>query len=69
MATVTENDDKLKTIFKSAIIEVLQERHELVQEILEEIVEDVAFSRAIAEGENTPRVERDQIFELLETAN
>lgn len=69
MATVFEDDIRLKEVFKSAIIEVLQERRELVQEILEGVVEDVALSKAIEEGERTPLVDREQIFELLETAN
>ena len=68
MATVIENDE-LKEVFKSAIVEVLQERRELVREILEEIIEDIAFSKAIAEGEQTPRASRESVFEVLESVN
>lgn len=68
MATVIESDE-LKEVFKSAIIEVLQERRELVREILDEVIEDIAFSKAIAEGEQTPRVSRDSVFEALENVN
>ena len=69
MATVFEDDVRLKEVLKSAIIEVLQERQELVREILESLVEDVAFTKAIEEGEQSPLVDREHIFELLETAN
>ena len=69
MATVIESDDKLKEVFKSAIVEVLQERQELVREILGDIIEDIAFSKAIAEGEQTPRVSRDAVFEVLKSVN
>lgn len=69
MIDVLDNEERLKSVFKTAIIEVLQERQELVREILEEIFEDVAFSKAIAEGEVTPVVTRDQVFEVLETVN
>ena len=69
MATVIESDEKLKEVFKSAIVEVLQERRELVRDILEEIIEDISFSKAIAEGEQTSRVIRESIFEVLETVN
>jgi len=69
MATVIENDERLKEVFKSAIVEVLQERRELVREILDEIIEDIAFSKAIAEGEETPRVSRESVFEALESVN
>ena len=68
MATVVESDE-LKEVFKSAIVEVLQERRELVSEILQEIIEDIAFSKAIAEGEPTPRVSRESVFEVLESVN
>lgn len=69
MATLIESDEKLKEIFKSAIIEVLQERQELVREVLGDIIEDIAFSKAIAEGEQTPRVSRESVFEVLERVN
>lgn len=68
MATVFENEN-LKEVLKSAIVELLQERHELVREILDEIVEDIAFSKAIAEGEQTPNVSRESVFEVLESVN
>jgi len=68
MATVFENNE-LKEVFKSAIVEVLQERQELVREILDEIIEDIAFSKAIAEGEQTPRVSRESVFEVLESVS
>lgn len=69
MATVIESDEKLKEVFKSAIVEVLQERQELVREILGDIIEDIAFSKAIAEGEESMRVGRESVFEVLETVN
>ena len=69
MNEILENEERLRKVLKSAIIEVLQERHEMVREILADIIEEIAFSRLIAEGENKPAVSRDKIFELLETAN
>jgi len=33
MANVLENEEKLKEVFKAAIIEVLQERKELVRDL------------------------------------
>lgn len=69
MATVIESNEKLKEAFKMAIVELLQERQDLVRDILDEIVEDIAFSKAIAEGEPTPRVSRESVFEVLESVN
>lgn len=69
MQNILESEVRLKEVFKAAIIEVLQERKDLVSGVFEEIIEDIALSRAITEGEGTPTVSRDEIFELLETAN
>jgi hypothetical protein len=69
MATVFENDEQIKEAFKSAIIEVLQERKDLIREIIDEIIEDTAFSHAISEGDATQKVSREQVFELLENAS
>ncbi len=69
MTTVIESDEKLKEVFKLAIVEVLKERQGLVREILDEIVEDIAFSKAIDEGEQTPRVSRESVFDVLESVN
>ncbi len=40
-----------------------------MREILDEIIEDIAFSNAIAEGEQTARVSRESVFEVLESVN
>lgn len=69
MATVIDSDEKLKEVLKTAIVELLEERGDQVRSILEEIVEDVALSHAIAEGSATPMVRREQVFELLEPVN
>ena len=69
MGTVLEDRQELKEVFKSALLEVLEERQDLVRELLDEVIEDIAFSRAIEEGEASPVVSREQIFEQLETAN
>lgn len=69
MATVFENDEQIKEAFKSAIVEVLQERKDLIREIIDEIIEDATFARAIDEGAPSPKVSREQVFELLESAN
>ena len=41
----------------------------LVREILEDVIEDIAFSKAIAEGEQSPRSNRESVFEVLESVN
>jgi hypothetical protein len=44
------DEAKLKELLKSALVEVLEERRELVKEIFEEAIEEIALTRAIKEG-------------------
>ncbi len=64
MAKVEE--DRLKEVLKTAIIEVLEERRDLVRDLIEEAIEDVGLSRAIAEGATSGPISRDHIFALLD---
>ncbi len=66
MNTPTVPDERLKQAMKAALAEILEERSDLIHDILVEALEDVALSRAIEEGEATDLVSRDEIFELLE---
>jgi dsDNA-binding SOS-regulon protein len=65
MAETTLDAEQLKSILKSAIVELIQENREEVFGFLAEITEDIAMERAIAEGETTELVSRDSIFQLL----
>ena len=69
MTTATFDEAKLKDLFKSALIEVLEERKDLIRELLEEAIEDIALAHAIEEGEHGERVSREEVFELLEDAS
>ena len=61
----TLTDDRLQGMVKSAVAEVLKERPELVLDAVQEALEDLALSRAIEEGLQTPLVERGEILKLL----
>ena len=66
MANVSVEEDKLKELLKTALVEVLEERGDLVRELVAEAVEDVAMVRALEEGERSPLVGREDVFRLLE---
>ncbi len=51
---------------KEALTETLHEQRGLLREVFAEVLEDFAFAEAIREGQQTERVERDEIFRLLE---
>jgi hypothetical protein len=60
------NQEQLKNAIKTALVEVLEERKDLLYDAIEDAIEDVAFARAIEEGESTELIEREEIFKLLE---
>jgi hypothetical protein len=63
---MTVSEEQLKEVVKTAIVEVLEERGELIRNIVEEALEDIGMSKAIREGEHSELVSRDQVFNLLE---
>ena len=65
MQTVID-DEKIKDLFKKAIIEAMEERKDLVYELLQDVMEDILMVKAIQEGEDSEVVERDEIFQILE---
>jgi len=59
------DDRKIKVLFKQAIIEVIEEKKEVVHDLLVEAMEDIVMVRAIQDGENSGQVSRDDIFQIL----
>ena len=49
-------------------MDVVEERHDLFYELIEEILEDIGLSRAIEEGMESGRVSRGEVFAVLEKA-
>lgn len=66
MAQRETDSDALKEAFKEALTERLHEQRGLLREVFAEVLEDFTFAEAIREGQQTERVERDEIFRLLE---
>ena len=63
----TVDDEKLKELVKQALIEILEERQDLLSAPLAEIIEDIALARSIQEGEQSETVDRETIFSVLES--
>jgi len=66
MSYISVNEDRIKEIFKQAIIEVLQDRKDLIYDLFAEVFEDFAMVNAIKEGESTKSVNREDVFKILE---
>ncbi|HXU28973.1 MAG TPA: hypothetical protein VN851_00210 [Thermoanaerobaculia bacterium] len=59
-------DSRIKDLVKTAMIEVLEERRDLVLGLVEEALEDMGMVHAIREGEQSPLVSREEVFRILE---
>lgn len=59
------DETRIKTLFKEALVDVIEENQELVSSILIDALEDIGLSRAIEEGETSKTVSRDEIFKVL----
>ena len=56
---------RIKQWLKEALVEVVEERKDVLQELLAEVMEDVAMVRAIQEGETTRPVSKQEVLKLL----
>jgi hypothetical protein len=66
MSSLSIDEGKLKDLLKTAIMEVLEERKDLVRDLIEEAFEDIGLVRAIEAGEQTGTVSRDEVIKVLE---
>ena len=63
--SLTAEESRLKKLLKSAVVEALEERPDLVSEAVADAVEDIAMARAIRERAETQTVERPEVFKVL----
>ncbi|OQY51174.1 MAG: hypothetical protein B6247_20135 [Candidatus Parabeggiatoa sp. nov. 2] len=60
------NEEQLKAVFKAALIEVIEEKRDFFQQLVEDAIEEIALVRAIEEGKQTETISREEVFKLLE---
>ena len=58
------DEGRIKQCFKEALLEVLEERKDVLYELLAEVMEDVALVHAIQEGENTKPVSKQEVLTI-----
>ena len=66
MDTTDLHNDVFMQVLKEALAETLHEQRDLLHEIFAEVLEDMALAEAIREGRQTERIERDEVFKVLE---
>ncbi|HEX7239275.1 MAG TPA: hypothetical protein VF263_03335 [Longimicrobiaceae bacterium] len=67
MVAPSLSETQLKDALKAALVEVLEERADLLRDVLAEVMEDIALVRAIQDGETSEPVSREEVFRLLDT--
>jgi len=50
---------------EEVLLKIMTEKRELFKEIMEEVIEDIALSKAIEEGRKDDFVSKDEIMEML----
>ena len=63
---LTISDEKTKELLTEVLIEMMQQKREVFQEILLEALEEVGLANAIAEGRKNEFVGEDKIMGILE---
>jgi hypothetical protein len=66
MTEISLDEGRIKELIKQAMLEVLKERRDLIYDVFAEVIEDLALSNAIKEGESTESVTREEVFQALE---
>ncbi|MFM7130858.1 MAG: hypothetical protein ACKO85_11860 [Isosphaeraceae bacterium] len=61
------NESVLKQLFKEALAETLHEQRSLLHEVFTEVMEEIALTEAIREGQESEKVSRDEIFRIIES--
>ena len=66
MAQTTIPPDMLKQAMKEALAETFAEQRDLFREVVAEALEDFALAEAIEEGQQSEKVSRERVFDVLE---
>lgn len=64
--TLSIEENRVRELLKELLLELIETRRDVFQDILLEAVEDAGLLEAIREGESTELVERAEIMAILE---
>ena len=59
-------EQELKQLLEEIIFKLFTEKREFLKEILTEVIEDIALSKAIEEGRKNEFVSKDEIMDIIE---
>jgi ribosomal protein L12E/L44/L45/RPP1/RPP2 len=67
MADLTIPEDSLRALLKQALIEALEERRDLLHDVVVDALEEIALAEAIREGRRGEVATRDEVFAALKS--
>ena len=59
-------EEELKQLLEEIIFKLFTEKREIFKEIVEEVIEDIALSKAIEEGRKNEFVSKNEIMDIIE---
>jgi len=63
---VTLSEEQIKDMLEEVVLKLLVDNKDMFREIIEEIIEDIALSKAIEEGKESEFVDEDKILEIID---
>jgi len=66
MSSITIDNNELKGLLKQALIELLEEKNQVLYDALAEVVEEVGLAKAIQEGQTSETVDKTEVIRALE---
>ncbi|WP_297056726.1 hypothetical protein [Thermosulfurimonas sp.] len=60
-------DQEIRPLLEEILCKLLLEKKDLLKEVITEVIEDVALSRAIAEGRKNKFVTKKEVLEEIES--
>jgi len=66
MSVTSIDEEQLKTLLKTALVEIIEEKKDFFRGLLEEMLEEIALVRAIEEGRQTENISREEVFRVFE---
>ncbi len=66
MTRTSPDNEALKQALKEALAETLHEQRGFLHEIFAEVLEDFALAEAIRDGRETEKINRSEVFDILE---
>lgn len=67
MSQISIDEDQLKDVLKKALVEVIEQKKDLLYGIVVEVFEDIALANAIKEGESSESISKKEVYNILES--